>query len=87
MFTLRRVSLKKPLMALGAAVALGNIAVTPNPVAAGHNPCHPATLSSPSSAGNPCSATNPCAAKNPCAASNPCAATNPCAAKNPCAAG
>ena len=81
MLNLKRVSLKKTLMALGAAVALGSIAVSANPAAAGHNPCHPAV------AENPCSATNLCAATNPCAAKNPCAATNPCAAENPCAAG
>ncbi len=87
MFTLRRVSFKKTLMALGAAVALGSIAVSANPAAAGDNPCHPAIAENPCSATNPCAAANPCAATNPCAAKNPCAATNPCAAENPCAAG
>ncbi len=42
MINLKRVFLKKTLMALGAAVALGSIAVSANPAAAGHNPCHPA---------------------------------------------
>ncbi len=42
MFNLRRVFLKKTLMALGVAVALGNITVSANPAAAGDNPCHPA---------------------------------------------
>ena len=93
MFNLRRVFLKKTLMALGAAVALGNIAVSVNPAAARDHPDHPAIAEriwssmNPCAAANPCAATNACAAKNPCAASNPCAATNPCAAENPCAAG
>ncbi len=42
MLTMKRNSLKKAVIALGAAVALGSIAVSANPAAAGHNPCHPA---------------------------------------------
>ncbi len=75
MLTLKLNTLKKTAIALGTAVAMGGVAVSANPAAAGHNPCHPAAVYSS------CRAANPCAAQNPC---NPCAAKNPCAAENPC---
>jgi len=86
MSTTRRAYLNKSLTALGAVLALSTAAVAANPAMAGHNPCHPAAVSSPCGAANPCSAWNPCAAKNPRTAANPCAAHNPCSATNPCAA-
>ena len=45
MSTLRRDFLKKTVIALGTAVAMGGIAASSNPAAAGHNPCHPAAVS------------------------------------------
>lgn len=55
-------TLKKSMLVLGSAVALGSIAIAAAP--------------SPSHAASPCTATaNPCAA-SPCAA-NPCAAAKP----------
>jgi hypothetical protein len=86
--------LKKSLLTLGAAAAVGSlVAATALPAQAmSHNPCKP--KANPCGANpckpNPCGA-NPCKAKaNPCGANpckpNPCGA-NPCKAKaNPCGA-
>lgn len=85
---------RKSILTLGAAIALGGVAVAAAPAtAAGTNPCAPAA--------SPCTArrANPCAGRmtmlhprhhhrHHTAMANPCAAkANPCAAKaNPCAA-
>ncbi len=84
--TTRRAFLNKSLTALGAVLAVSAAAVPGNPAVAGHNPCHPAAVSSPCGAGNSRSAWNPCSAKAPGTAANPCAASNPCRAANPCSA-
>ena len=77
-------SIKKTVIAFGTAIAVGSLFAILNPVAAGHNPCHPAVSSGACSAANPCAAKKVRSVKNPCSATNPYAAKNARAATNPC---
>ena len=67
MFSKKRLSLRRTVVAVGAAIAMGGAALAANPAAAACAPRKP-YLQSLSPASNPCAAANPCAATNPCSA-------------------
>ncbi len=83
MAIMKRDFLRKTLIALGAAAAIGGATASTSFADAVSGLFDPALVGSPASAKNSAVATNPCsprAAANPC---NPGAAKNPRGAKNP----